>query len=129
MMKASLESGDAHAILRESCDERVVRPAHGRGGNLPLRGTWLVRRDGQREASLLHREHPGDRAWKQPKLGRMKRDCNRPGFFVANYVDDRAVAIEDRDGVHLTLSHLVEDRCSVGWLTSKCHTTAQNPSV
>src|SRR5258708_29989936 len=30
---------------------------------------------------------------------------------------------------HLTLSHFVGARCNFGWLTSRCQTTAQNPSV
>ena len=129
MVKARLETGDTHPFLRESRDERIVRPAHRCGGDLPLRGTWLVGRDGQREAGVLQGAHSADRVWKKAKLRRMKRDGNRPRLLVADYVDDRAVAIEDRDRGHLTLSHLVEDLWSFGWLTSKCHTTAQNPSV
>ena len=55
--------------------------------------------------------------------------ANDADIFVPNDVDDGRVAIEDRDAVHRTLSHFVVDRCSFGWLTKRCQTTAQNPSV
>ena len=72
---------------------------------------------------------PSTAPGKQPQLVGVERDRDGARLLVSHDVDDRSVAIEDRDSRHFTLSHFVGERCSFGWLTSRCQTTAQKPSV
>src|SRR5512140_1832414 len=129
MMHADSNFGDEDAFLRQHRDQRVVRPLHRVRRELPLRRRRLVRRDREREPRVAKHLQAFDRAAEQPQLARMKRYADRARLLVAHDVDERPVAIEE-DGLHyLTDSHFVVAFWSFGCETSRCHTTAQNPSV
>ena len=124
-----LDRGDSNSLAREAGDERVVRTPHRVGRELALGGRGLVRGDGQRVARARKGPHPLERTRQESEVIRVKGHRDGARLLVSHDVDDRSVAIEDRDSRHFTLSHFVGMRWSLGWLTSKCHTTAANPSV
>ncbi len=129
MVHAGLERRDGDAFGPQALDESVVGASHRVGGELPLGGRRLVRRDRQHVAGRGQGPHALDRPREEPELVGVKRDRDGAGLLVSNDVDDGSVAIEDRDCRHFTLSHFVGMRWSFGWLTSRCHTTAAKPSV
>ena len=98
--------------------------------NCPLAGAgWLVAMASMKPASCSARI-PSTAPGEQAQLVRVERDGDGARLLVAHDVDDRPVAIEDRDGPFTsTLSHFVAERWSCGWLTSRCQTTAAKPSV
>ena len=115
----------------EHRDERIVRARHRGRRVLPLRRPRLIGGDREQEAWRPPGPQPLDDAGQEAQLLGVKRDARRPRLLVAHDVDERSVAIEDRDaaGPSLHASHFVAGRWSFGWLTRRCQITAQKPSV
>jgi hypothetical protein len=107
MVHAHLHPCDTDALLFQELDESGVRSLDRARRDLPLRRAGLVRGHGKDESGFRQDAHPFDRARQKTNLVGMERDHDRAGFFVADDVDERCVAIEDRDPRHRTLSHFV----------------------
>ena len=107
MVHAHFHPCDTDALLGQKLDQRAVGAFDRTCGNLPFCRSRLVRGDGEDEPRVGQGAHALHRARKKTNLVRMERDRDRAGFFVADDVDERGVAIEDRDARHRTLSHFV----------------------
>ena len=131
----------------QTCSDRMVIPSWHRRStsaslvrvtaaaeHCPFAGPgWLLAMAKTKPASRSARR-PGRTPSRKRILARVERDADEARLLVADDVDEGPVAIEDgepgpRGGAYFTDSHFVFSRCSRGWLTSRCHTTAAKPSV
>jgi hypothetical protein len=110
MVHAGFQGSDLHPLGGQQGDEGPIGPIHGVGRELPLGRRGLVGRHRQNVARSLEREHPVHRAREHAQMVGMERDRDGPSLLVTHHVDDRAVAIQDRDPRHFTLSHFVAAR-------------------
>ena len=96
-MHADLQRRDGEPLPRETLEQRRVRPRDGGGRALPLGGPRLVRRDGEEEARVPERPQAVEGAGEEADLTRVKGGRDHARLLVTYDIDERAVAIDDRE--------------------------------
>jgi hypothetical protein len=109
VVKANFDGSDFDATTCEFGNESGVGAGNGLRRELTFRRPRLIGSHRKDVPGSLKGEHPFDRPRQHSKLIGMERDRDRAGLLVSDDVDDRAVAIQDRDSGQRTLSHLVAD--------------------